>query len=277
MATAYPSNYDNFTNPVGTDLQNAVAVPHATQHANLNDTVEAIEAELGLNPSGSYATVLDRLVAIEQSITTLGATAFGAIADGTITGVKLVDASITTAKLASNSVTSDKLATDSVTTGKIVNLAVTTTKLADDAVNYSKIAHSEKLRLRRIANQSVTAASGAYISFDAEYVDTSGYFPGTGTTITIPTTHGGVYLIFAYVTGFLNPSLDFLQIEVTNDTTATPTSQVYPESVAHTSATSMTLADLGDGATVKLWAFNGHASTTANFQAKLYMIKLFDA
>lgn len=48
----FPTSLDSFTNPVGgVDRQNSATVPHATQHANLNDAVEALEAKVGINSS----------------------------------------------------------------------------------------------------------------------------------------------------------------------------------------------------------------------------------
>ena len=61
MATSYPSGLDAFTNPTGTDTLDSVSVPHATQHININDAIEAVQAELGLLPKGAYATVRARL------------------------------------------------------------------------------------------------------------------------------------------------------------------------------------------------------------------------
>lgn len=61
MASAYPGGLDSFTNPVSTDLTNSVTVPHATQHADLNDAVEAIETELGVDVAGASATLVVRL------------------------------------------------------------------------------------------------------------------------------------------------------------------------------------------------------------------------
>lgn len=59
MATSYPGALDTLTNPTGTDYQDTV--DHAAQHANANDAIEAIQAELGTDPSGGAATVKDRL------------------------------------------------------------------------------------------------------------------------------------------------------------------------------------------------------------------------
>jgi len=69
MATSYPSGIDNFTNPTSTDTLDSATVPHATQHANANDAIEAIEAELGTNPKGAKATVKARLDDVDTSIT----------------------------------------------------------------------------------------------------------------------------------------------------------------------------------------------------------------
>lgn len=43
MTTAFPGAVDNFTNPTASDQLDSVTVPHAAQHANINDAVEAIE------------------------------------------------------------------------------------------------------------------------------------------------------------------------------------------------------------------------------------------
>lgn len=47
MTTAFPGAIDNFTNPVAADPLDSVTVPHATQHADINDAVEAIETQIG--------------------------------------------------------------------------------------------------------------------------------------------------------------------------------------------------------------------------------------
>ena len=47
MTTAFPGAIDNFTNPVAADPLDSATVPHASQHANINDAVEAIETAIG--------------------------------------------------------------------------------------------------------------------------------------------------------------------------------------------------------------------------------------
>ena len=47
MTTAFPGAIDAFTNPVAADALDSVTVPHASQHADINDAVEAIETAIG--------------------------------------------------------------------------------------------------------------------------------------------------------------------------------------------------------------------------------------
>jgi hypothetical protein len=43
-------------------------ISHSSQHANVNDAIEAIEHALGLSPEGDYLTVASRLIAIENEL-----------------------------------------------------------------------------------------------------------------------------------------------------------------------------------------------------------------
>lgn len=49
--------------------------------------------------------------------------------------------------------------------------------------------------IRRAAVQSMASSSITIISWDTEDVDSSGYFPGSGTTVTVPAGLGGLYAI----------------------------------------------------------------------------------
>lgn len=63
MASTYPTALDNF--PTTRDDNTPMATNHAADHDNVNDAINKIEAELGINPSGSAATVADRLSVLE--------------------------------------------------------------------------------------------------------------------------------------------------------------------------------------------------------------------
>ena len=62
MASNFPTSLDAFTNPSSTDAMDSVSVPHATQHSDLNDAVEALEAKVGAD-SSAVTTSLDYKVA----------------------------------------------------------------------------------------------------------------------------------------------------------------------------------------------------------------------
>jgi hypothetical protein len=68
MATNYPNSLDVLINPTENDYLNSVVVPHAQQHANANDAIEALQTVLGVSPAGAHLTVKDRIIAAEQSI-----------------------------------------------------------------------------------------------------------------------------------------------------------------------------------------------------------------
>ena len=68
MSSAFPGGLDNFTNPTASDTLDSATVPHADQHANVNDAIEAVQSTLGTNPQGSSATVKARLDALDTTV-----------------------------------------------------------------------------------------------------------------------------------------------------------------------------------------------------------------
>ena len=69
MASNFPSSLDSFTNPSSSDAMDSVSVPHASQHSDLNDAVEALQAKVGAD-SSAVATSLDYKIAQLESATT---------------------------------------------------------------------------------------------------------------------------------------------------------------------------------------------------------------
>lgn len=63
MAASYPAGYDTMDDP-GANLSGPPL--HSTMHNQINDVIEAIEAELGINPSGADATVAATLAALSS-------------------------------------------------------------------------------------------------------------------------------------------------------------------------------------------------------------------
>lgn len=69
MATNFPTSLDALTNPQGTD--SVAAVPHAAQHANANDAIEALQARVGVTGSAIATSLTNRIAVLEgQSVDT---------------------------------------------------------------------------------------------------------------------------------------------------------------------------------------------------------------
>lgn len=68
MAASYPAGFDTMSDP-STNLSGPPL--HSTMHNQINDVIEAIEAELGINPSGADATVAATLSALPSRYVSL--------------------------------------------------------------------------------------------------------------------------------------------------------------------------------------------------------------
>ena len=77
MATNFPTSLDALTNPTSADSLNSP--DHAGQHANANDSIEALEAKVGINSSAVTTSLDYRLAQVES---TSNARTFGSIALG---------------------------------------------------------------------------------------------------------------------------------------------------------------------------------------------------
>lgn len=84
MTTAFPAAQDNFSNPIASDTQ--LAVPHADQHANVNDAVEALEAKVGEDGSAIPTTHDYKLSAVTGTDKAVSSLNFSGTSYGTNTG-----------------------------------------------------------------------------------------------------------------------------------------------------------------------------------------------
>lgn len=105
MAINYPTSLDTFSNPSASDATNNLTTPHATQHANANDAIEALEAKVGITSSTPTSGKVLRA-------TGTGTSVWGAIVDGDIDAA----AEIAVSKLADGAAL-QFLRTDSAGTG----------------------------------------------------------------------------------------------------------------------------------------------------------------
>ena len=67
MPITFPSALDTFTNPIGTDELDSLAVPHAEQHADANDAIEALEAKVGVDGSTDPTSLTNKIAALESA------------------------------------------------------------------------------------------------------------------------------------------------------------------------------------------------------------------
>ena len=67
MATNFPTSLDNLTNPAGSDPVNNPS--HASQHANINDAIEVLEAKVGVNNSAVTTSLDYRVKQLETNPT----------------------------------------------------------------------------------------------------------------------------------------------------------------------------------------------------------------
>jgi hypothetical protein len=64
MATSFPEDLDNFSNPAATDSMSG----HAAQHANANDAIEALQAKIGVDGSADENSIDYKIAALEQGL-----------------------------------------------------------------------------------------------------------------------------------------------------------------------------------------------------------------
>jgi len=162
MTTTYPTTPDALSNPNPGDPLSSAVVPHAQQHTNVNDAIEAIQAKLGSGATGqspAASTVLagtgpgqsgyrqiteadlapitaipyNRL-ALANSIVT------GDIKDGTIQGIDIAPDTVTAANIAPGAVTGSELAPNAVSSGHIGPNQIQTGHIAPDQITSALIA-----------------------------------------------------------------------------------------------------------------------------------------
>ncbi len=84
MATNFPTSLDNLTNPAGSDPVNNPS--HASQHANLNDAIEVLEAKVGVNNSAVTTSLDYRVKQLETNPTYTNEMAQDAVATALAAG-----------------------------------------------------------------------------------------------------------------------------------------------------------------------------------------------
>lgn len=102
MSINFPSSLDSLTNPTSTDKMNVV--PHADQHSNTNDAIEALEAKVGINGSAVTTSHDYKLGEVTSSDKAVGKTATQTLTNKTLTSPTINTPSISGGTISSSSI-----------------------------------------------------------------------------------------------------------------------------------------------------------------------------
>ena len=138
MPSSFPTSFDALTNPLPDSPLASATVPHATQHTNLNDIIEAIQVKIGLGPApggpGASAAVLRRTATNSSG---WGQVLTADIADAQISAIK-IDPAGSTSKILStgpggvvgwNVLTDAMIAADTIHGNKIQTGTINSTQV----------------------------------------------------------------------------------------------------------------------------------------------------
>lgn len=89
MAITYPTTLDTLNNPTGTDPVNSPS--HATQHADANDAIEALEAKVGVNSSAVTTSHDYKLSGVTGSDKAVSLTGSEVLTNKTLTAPKIAN------------------------------------------------------------------------------------------------------------------------------------------------------------------------------------------
>ena len=164
MASNYPTSLDSFANPSSTDAMDSVSVPHATQHSDLNDAVEALQAKVGADSSAVTSSHDYKIADHASRITALeGATAGIAIfnetqsagtSGGTFTSGSYVKRTLNTTVV--NTITGASIA------ASVITLPAGTYEVHATAPAYDVDRH--KMRIRDTTNSTTLAIGNPLIA-----------------------------------------------------------------------------------------------------------------
>jgi len=148
----YPTSLDTLTNPSSSDTM--MAVDHASQHANANDAIEALEAKLGIGASTAASSKLLIGTGAGSSAWTKDApagTIVGTTDSQTLTNKTLTSPTINTAIINNPTLSIDTISEYTTANGVNVdgllikdsklatNNSVVTSNITDDSVTAAKI------------------------------------------------------------------------------------------------------------------------------------------
>lgn len=94
MSTNYPTSLDTLTNPTALDKENVVS--HSSQHTNINDAMEAVQAKVGINSSAVTTSHDYKLSEVTSTDKAVSKTATQTLTNKTLTAPIITGATATT-------------------------------------------------------------------------------------------------------------------------------------------------------------------------------------
>jgi len=126
-AVSYPTSLDTFTNPASGDRTNSPS--HATQHANANDALEALEAKVGADGSAVTTSHDYKLSGVTGSDKAVSLTGSETLTNKTLTSPTINTPTIATGTLATSTLTGNTSITNfTATNGTTTNATSTNIK-----------------------------------------------------------------------------------------------------------------------------------------------------
>jgi hypothetical protein len=74
VPSSYPAGYDSLAKPGASTQEDAAGFEHDVVHTKAAEAIEAVQAELGLDPAGASATIRARLDALDTTVSGKAAT-----------------------------------------------------------------------------------------------------------------------------------------------------------------------------------------------------------
>jgi hypothetical protein len=279
----FPTSLDSFVNPTTNDFLNSPN--HVSQHSDINDAVEALEAKLGIFASTPTSGKLLRGTGVGTSAWDKDAptgTIVGTTDSQTLTNKTLTSPTINTAIINNPTLNIDTIAeytaaagvtvdglnikdgklntNNSVVTSNYTDSSVTTPKIANDAVTPDKWTNPYCFRAYASAATTLTDNVNVKVAFATEQYDYNSNFASS--TYTAPV--DGVYHFDSCVqiNGAIATAVNF-QCSIYVNSALYCSGAVYPPSAAFTAIGISSDIFLTAGQTVDIYAKQDSAGDEA--------------
>lgn len=234
----FPTSLDSFVNPAASDTMSAVG--HASQHSEVNDAVEALEAKLGIGASVAASNKLLRGTGAGASAWDKDAptgTIVGTTDTQTLTNKTLTSPTINTAIINNPTLATDTISEFTGAAGVTIDgVLVKDSKINGSFITDDTIKSAQMLYGMVRARQGGTTGDNSWATVGSSNTDTSSKdvfiqvgsraITASPTTITFPNAYSQVPVVFA--TTYLPTSVNAFT-EITAVTTTTFSMRMFTD------------------------------------------------